>query len=152
MKLDPTILLKRTLLAAVVVAAAYAFAADPVNKDRDGVAIEGYDPVAYFTMDKPVKGSEQFVHRWQGAEWRFANQEHLDLFKANPEKYAPQYGGYCAYAVSKNSTASIDPDSWKIVDGKLYLNYSKRIQRRWEKDIPGYIAKADKNWPGLIDK
>ncbi len=128
------------------------FALDPVNKTRAGVAIKGYDAVAYFTQKAPVKGKAEFAHQWNGAEWRFASQEHLDKFKANPEQYAPQYGGYCAWAVAKNSTASIDPEAWRVVDGKLYLNYSKRIQKKWEKDIPGNIEKADGNWPKLLKK
>lgn len=126
-------------------------AADPVNKTLFGIAIKGYDPVAYFTMNQPLKGSKEFSVDWNGATWRFANQDHLDLFRAQPEKYAPQYGGYCAWAVSQNKTASIDPDAWKIVDGKLYLNYSLDIQETWEADTDGNIKKADANWPNLID-
>jgi len=127
-----------------------ALAVAPVNHDRRGLAIDGYDPVAYFTDGKPVQGSEQFTYQWNGATWRFASQEHRDLFAADPERYAPQYGGYCAKAVSENHTADIDPQAWKIVDGKLYLNYSPKVQKLWEQDIPGRIAAADKNWPGLI--
>ena len=114
-----------------------------------GVAINGYDPVAYFTDGKPVDGSDDFTHDWNGATWRFASAEHRDMFAADPEKYAPQYGGYCAWAVSQGYTASTDPTAWKIVDDKLYLNYSVGVQQRWVKDIPGNIAKGDKNWPGL---
>jgi hypothetical protein len=84
-----------------------------------------------------------------GATWRFASAEHRDMFAASPEQYAPRYGGYCSYAVSQGHTASIDPEAWKIVDGKLYLNYSKGVQKMWEKDQAGYIGKADANWPGL---
>lgn len=123
----------------------------PINKTWGGVAIEGYDTVAYFTQSAPVKGSKRFSYNWQGASWRFANQEHLDLFKAEPEKYAPRFGGYCAWAVAQNSTAGIDPQAWKIVDGKLYLNYSLKIQGKWEQDIPGNIAKAEENWPTVLD-
>lgn len=112
-----------------------------------GVAIKGYDPVAYFTDGKPVEGSSDYQYEWMGAKWRFASKANLDAFAANPEKYAPQYGGYCAYAVSQGGTADIDPESWKIVDGKLYLNLSAKVKAIWEKDIPGYIAKADANWP-----
>ena len=123
---------------------------NPVNVDKKGIAIKGYDPVAYFTEGEPVKGSAEFQHEWNSAIWHFSSAEHRDMFKAEPEKYAPQYGGYCAYAVSQGKTANIDPDAWKIVDGKLYLNLNKRIHRKWEKDIPGYIKKADKNWPGVL--
>ena len=123
---------------------------NPVNVDKKGIAIKGYDPVAYFTKGEPVKGSSEFQHNWNSAIWNFSSVDHRDMFKAEPEKYAPQYGGYCAYAVSQGETANIDPKSWKIVDGKLYLNLNKRIHRKWEKDIPGYIKKADKNWPGVL--
>ena len=129
-----------------------ALAEKPVNTTLFGVAIKGYDPVAYFTDQKPVKGEKAFKFEWMDAEWRFASQENLDKFKADPEKYAPQYGGYCAWAVSQGSTAGIDPDAWKIVEGKLYLNYNKKIQKKWETDIPGHIKLADENWPKIIDK
>lgn len=115
----------------------------------DGFAIEGYDPVAYFTDSKPVKGSYLYQYRWHDATWLFASAEHRDTFAAAPEKYAPQYGGFCAYAVSHNSTASIDPAAWSIVGGKLYLNYNKVVRLLWNQDIPGHIASGDKNWPGL---
>jgi YHS domain-containing protein len=113
------------------------------------VAIRGYDPVAYFTEQKPVRGSEQFRYSWMGATWLFASAANRDQFAANPAQYAPQYGGYCSYAVSKGHTASIDPEAWHIVDGKLYLNYSKGVQKTWEKDVPENIQKVDQNWPEL---
>jgi YHS domain-containing protein len=121
-----------------------------VNAGHDGIAIKGFDPVAYFTMGRPVKGSEQFTYEWKGARWLFSSGEHLDLFTADPEKYAPKYGGYCAYAVSQGTTADIDPDSWSIVDGKLYLNLNKDVQKLWSGDMKGYIEKADRNWPAVI--
>ncbi len=121
-----------------------------VFADKDGRAIRGTDPVAYFTQSSPVVGKAEFTHEWSGANWLFATAENRDLFAANPEKYAPQYGGYCAWAVSQGATAPIDPQAWKIVDGKLYLNLNKKIQTRWEQDIPGNIAKADSNWPGVL--
>jgi YHS domain-containing protein len=124
----------------------------PVNVTRDGIAIKGYDPVAYFTDAMPVKGDSRFEYVWSGAKWLFASEEHLALFKNEPEKYAPRYGGYCAYAVSQGTTADIDPASWSIVDGKLYLNLNKDVQGLWEQDIPGYIQKADKNWPAVLNK
>ena len=129
--------------------AAPAAAAGPINTTLFGTAIEGYDPVAYFTQGRPVKGSRQYTFEWQGATWRFASAQHRDLFAADPHPYAPQYGGYCAYAVANGSTASIDPEAWRIVDGKLYLNLSKSVQRIWEQDIPGYIANANRNWPSI---
>ena len=115
-------------------------------------AIRGYDTVAYFTEGKAVKGKPQFTHEWKGAKWRFASAENRDLFKADPEKYAPQYGGYCAYAVSKGYTASTDPEAWTIHKGKLYLNYSKSVMATWRKDKDGRITKADKNWPAVLEK
>ncbi len=114
-----------------------------------GWAAEGYDVVAYFTESKPIEGKSEFKYEWSGVKWRFASAKNRDLFATNPKKYAPQYGGYCAYAVSQGSTASVIPEAWSIVDGKLYLNYSKGVQEIWEKDIPGYIDTADKNWPGI---
>ena len=131
-----------------VMSAGPATAIDPYF-NTDGVAIQGYDPVAYFTQGKPVYGKDEFTHDYAGATWRFASADSRDAFAAEPERYAPQYGGYCAWAVSQGYTASTDPDAWRIEDGRLYLNYSKSVQSRWEKDIPGNIASADANWPGL---
>lgn len=113
-------------------------------------AVSGYDPVAYFTESKPVKGDAKFTHTYAGAEWRFASAENRDKFAANPEKYAPQYGGYCAWAVSEGNTASADPLRWKIVNDKLYLNYDADVQKKWEASIPENIKKADKNWPKVL--
>lgn len=116
---------------------------------EDGVAIRGYDPVAYFDQGEPIEGSAAHSLDWQGVTWHFASAAHRSAFEQNPEKYAPAYGGYCAYAVAKDQLASIDPTAWRIVDGKLYLNYSASIQEKWEKDIPGYIETAEMNWPDL---
>ena len=127
-----------------------ASAASPPVYAVDGVAIKGYDPVAYFTDKKPVKGKAEFSYDWQGAKWLFASAEHRDAFAKAPEKYAPQYGGYCAYGVSQGAAVKVEPDLWTVVDGKLYLNYDKSVQKTWEKDIPGYIAQADKKWPGVL--
>ena len=121
----------------------------PVNATPKGVAIKGYDPVAYFTDRKPVKGMEVFAHSWNGARWLFASAGNRDRFKADPERYAPRYGGYCAFAVSRGTTADIDPEAWTIYEGRLYLNLDKKIQHIWEQDIPGYIRKADEKWPKI---
>ena len=129
---------------------ASAGAVPPVFSTPDGGAIRGYDPVAYFTQKRPVEGREAFSREWRGAIWRFSSAENRRLFRADPQKYAPRYGGYCAYAVSRGYTASIDPDAWRIVDGKLYLNYSRSVQRLWEEDIPGNVRRADGNWPRLL--
>lgn len=119
---------------------------------EDGVAIAGADPVAYFTEGAYVPGSAEFTHEWSGTTWQFASAENRDEFASNPAQYAPQYGGFCAWAVSEGYTAPIDPTAWKIVDGKLYLNYDQRIQARWERDIPGNIARADSNWPQVAEQ
>ena len=138
-------------LSAVLLAATPAAAASPVNKSIfGGVAIDGYDPVAYFTDGKPVPGSKEFVHDWNGATWRFASAAHRDLFAQAPEKYAPQYGGYCAWAVSQGYTAGIDPEAFKIEAGRLFLNYSLEVQQKWAQDIPGNVARGDANWPKLL--
>ncbi|MEY4489339.1 MAG: hypothetical protein RIQ79_1847 [Verrucomicrobiota bacterium] len=121
----------------------------PVNTTLFGVAIKGYDPVAYFTESKPVEGNKEFEFIWQDAKWRFASEANRVAFKSAPQKYAPQYGGYCAWAVSQGYTAGIDPTAWRIVDGKLYLNYSADVQKKWQADIPGLIKKADANWPKI---
>ena len=112
-------------------------------------AVRGYDAVAYFTEGRPVEGKRKFAHRWMDTEWRFASAVNRDLFAAKPEKYAPQYGGWCAWAVANGYTASTDPHAWKIVDGRLYLNYSKSVQRQWNGNIPDHIARGDRNWPGI---
>ncbi|WP_348674682.1 YHS domain-containing (seleno)protein [uncultured Abyssibacter sp.] len=113
------------------------------------VAIKGYDPVAYFTDGKPVEGKEAFETQWEGATWRFASAEHRDLFAANPEQYAPQYGGHCAFAVAKGNLVKIDPEAWTIVDGKLYLNYSLSVRDQWLADRDGFIEQADRQWPQI---
>lgn len=128
-----------------------ALAKSPIYKDWWGHAIGGYDPVAYFTQNKPVEGSKEFAYEWKGAQWRFASQENLDTFKANPEQYAPQYGGYCAYGVAQGYAVSIQPDAWTILEGKLYLNYDQDVQKKWEADKPGFITEANKRWPGVLD-
>jgi YHS domain-containing protein len=115
----------------------------------DGVAIEGTDPVAYFSEGKPVEGEEDITYDYGGVTWRFASAANRDAFAADPARYAPQYGGYCAWAVSQGYTASTVREAWHIEDGKLYLNYSKGVQSRWQEDIPGHISQADANWPGL---
>jgi len=139
------------LALAALLSASAAAALSPVNQSLlGGVAIDGFDPVAYFTDGRPVEGSKAYTFEWQGATWRFASAAHRDLFAAAPEKYAPQYGGYCAWAVSNGYTADTDPEAWSIVDGRLYLNYSLEVRAKWEPDARGNIAKADRNWPKLL--
>lgn len=114
-------------------------------------ALDGYDTVAYFTDNKPVEGKPDFVTTYKGADWYFVSQQHLDMFVAEPEKYAPQYGGYCAWVISaKNDFASADPKDWAVVDGKLYLNYNDDIKRKWDQNRALHIKQADENWPALI--
>jgi len=139
------------LIAAILLSPAALAQKPQVFSDRDG-AIRGHDPVAYFDRKGPVKGAKQFSHPWRGATWYFASAENRDKFAAEPERYAPRYGGYCAYAVAQGYTADIDPSAWSIVDGKLYLNYSLGVRERWNKDIPGYIHKADASWPEVLKR
>lgn len=127
-----------------------AFGAEPEVFTRGGAAINGYDPVAYFTQSAPVRGREEHSLTWNGATWLFTSAEDLRLFQASPESYAPQYGGYCSYAVSEGYTAKTDPDAWTIHNGRLYLNYSLRVRDIWSRDIPGRIRAADANWPGVL--
>ena len=115
-------------------------------------AIRGYDPVAYFTDGKPVEGKQEFAYEWKGAKWFFANAEHRDQFKASPEKYAPQYGGYCAYGVAVGKKFDIDPASWRIVDGKLYFNLNPMVLEKWSAEVNEYIGKSEKNWPKIRSK
>ena len=147
------------LAACAVLFHAASMAAPPANTLKPGlfggrsdVAILGYDPVAYFTEGKPVKGQDAFAADYLGAKWKFASQAHLELFKANPEKYAPQYGGYCAYGVAQDALVSIEPDKFKVVDGKLYLNYDADIQAKWLKDPAGFIKQADTKFQALLNK
>ncbi len=150
----------RKLLAALAIAFSSLFIAAPAYADEapvytsflSRVAVSGYDPVAYFTDGRPVRGSQQFSTTYQGYEYRFASAAHRDAFRAAPARYLPQYGGYCAWAVSQGYTASADPTNWRIVDGRLYLNYNDEIQRRWEQDIPGHIRNANANWPSVLSR
>ena len=117
---------------------------------RTDTAINGYDTVAYFTVGKPVMGKDAFALDWMGAKWKFASQANLDQFKANPEKYAPQYGGYCAYGTAQGYLVKVDPEQWSVIDGKLYLNYDAKVQSMWKKDTPRFIEQADGKFPGLL--
>jgi YHS domain-containing protein len=118
---------------------------------RDG-AINGYDPVAYFTDSAAVKGSPQYSFVWNDATWFFRSKTNLELFRNNPQLYAPQFGGFCAYGVSRNYKVKTEPDAWSIVEGKLYLNYNLEVQKKWLPDKETYIQKANNNWPDLEKK
>jgi len=128
------------------------FAQQSATFTKGDKAIRGYDPVAYFTENKPVRGVEKLVFNWNNSNWYFSSQQNLDLFKANPEKYAPQYGGYCAYGLSNGYKAPTEADAWTIENGKLYLNYNKEVREMWSKEKKERIEKADKNWPAIKDK
>lgn len=141
----------RTFLLALLLAtfaSSPARAADEVFATADG-AIRGFDAVAYHTQSRAVRGSAKFTHAWNGATWRFASKRNRDRFAADPDRYAPRYGGYCAYGTSQGYKVSTDPDAFAIVDGRLYLNYNKPVQLTWNTDRPGYIAIADRNWVDL---
>lgn len=144
--------LSATLVGLAMSVSGMADAAQPSTFTVNDVAVSGYDPVAYFADGKPVEGKGDLSYAWNGAIYRFASQAHLDQFKADPAKYAPQFGGYCAWAVSQGYTASTDPQAWRIVDGKLYLNYNLDVKKTWEQDVPGNIAKGEGNWPAVLEK
>ena len=114
---------------------------------KEGIGLKGYDPVAYFINGAPTKGLEQYSFAWKGVTYRFASAENLDRFKADPAKYLPQYGGYCAYAMSLDRIADIDPSRWAVVNGKLYLNNGFVAEKLWSLNKSGNIISADRNWP-----
>jgi YHS domain-containing protein len=142
-------LLLASALGAAIVACNRTESFQAINKTSDGKALSGYDPVAYFALQDAIQGDTRYQFVWNGAKWLFSSQDNLDKFRANPESYAPQFGGYCAYAVSEGHTANGDPQAWKIVDGKLYLNYSPDVKKMWEQDQDTRIAKGEKNWADL---
>lgn len=127
------------------------FAQEKAIYEKNGTALNGYDPVAYFTENKPIEGKENFSLVWSDTKWLFSSQANLDAFKADPTRYTPQFGGFCAYGVSENHKSPTDPNAWTIVDDKLYLNYNKKVKELWSKDIPTRIKKANENWP-LLNK
>ena len=151
--------LSRFLVLALIAVSFTAQAAKPVNTLKNSffasqtdTAINGYDSVAYFTKNAPVKGLDANTYEWNGAKWKFSTQANLELFKNNPEKYAPQYGGYCAYGVANDNLVKVEPDQFTIYEGKLYLNYDAAVQKDWLKDIPGYNKKADAKFKSLLAK
>ncbi len=149
-------LTRRTFLASAAALPAATFfaqtatAAEPPVYATGGIAINGYDPVAYFTEGKPVEGSPDHTADWEGATLQFASAENKAMFEGNPEKFAPKYGGYCAYAVSKGYTASTDPAAWSIHEDRLYLNYSKSVRALWAARKRHHIEQADMNWPSVL--
>lgn len=119
---------------------------DAINVDENSLAIQGYDPVAYFTLNAPTKGSSEYTANYEGATYWFSNAQHQSMFKNDPDKYAPQFGGYCAFGVSKEKKYSIEPDAFAVVDGKLYLNLNKKVQTIWSKNSEELIVDANGNW------
>jgi hypothetical protein len=122
---------------------------DAVSRDGDGIAIGGYDAVAYFEVARPVKGSRSFEHEYKGAVWRFSSSQHREMFAREPDRFMPQFGGYCAYAVARGYTATASPLAWSIADGKLYLNYNEAVRKVWQSDQERLIDGALHNWPRL---
>ncbi len=145
-------LMKKTthLLITLIIAGSSYAQKSPVFSTKAG-AIKGYDPVAYFKSGDPTQGSEEFSYDWMDATWHFSSEENLELFKENPEAFAPQFGGYCSYAVSQGYTYRVSPEAWKIVDGKLYLNYSQGIKKKWEANQSEFIKLANANWPKVLE-
>ncbi|MFY0596922.1 MAG: hypothetical protein JXQ85_10865 [Cognatishimia sp.] len=145
----------KTLAAGIALASSIATSAlaagVEVNASNTGLALQGYDPVAYFTEGQATPGDYKISSVYNEATYRFASEEHKATFEANPEAYLPQYGGYCAFGAAMGFKFDGDPELWKIVDGELYLNLAKDIQERWEGDIPGYIVKADSQWTDIED-
>lgn len=144
-------------LSLVFFSATSLLAAPPINLDKPSFfggkysyALDGYDPVSYFSETGPAKGSKNHTAEHQGVTWLFKTEENKQAFLADPEAYKPQYGAYCAWAASQGYLAAGNPKVWRIVEGKLYLNYDKSVARDWIKDIPGFIELADKNFPTLI--
>ena len=146
---------------ALLVTSAFAFAQSTtapsaakryLNLDWHGVALHGYDPVAYFTQNKAIKGDKNISSTYEGATYQFASQEDKETFEKDPAKYEPQFGGFCGYAVSDNHTADVDPEAFIIKDERLILQYSKSVLKKWNADPENRLKKADANWPGIADK
>lgn len=144
-----------TLAAGLAPLSSYAYdenSTAAINVDAKGIGLHGFDPVAYFTDAQPTAGQPGFTASHDGVTYQFASAAHRDAFKANPAKYAPQYGGFCAMGVALDRKFDGDPQAWRIVDGKLYLNVSKDVQKKWLEDVPGNLNKAEQAWPQIRDK
>lgn len=143
-------LIKSTLVTSALLVSSLSFAANiEVNANGNDLAIKGYDTVSYFTKGAPIKGSNKFTSAYNGAIYQFSSADNRELFKADPSKYAPQYGGFCAFGVTMNRKFDTDPSAWHIREGKLFLNLNKDVQKKWVTDIPGYIETAQENWGGI---
>jgi len=142
--------IKSTLVTSALLLSSYSFAANiEVNANNNDVAIKGYDSVSYFTKGAPTKGSDEYTAAYNGAIYHFASAENRDTFKADPVKYAPQYGGFCAMGVAMNQKFDTDPTAWHIRGDKLYLNLNKAVQTKWLTDVPGFLETAQGNWNGI---
>lgn len=136
----------------LLASAGQVYATDPIYTGVfSNKAASGFDVVAYFTDGRAIKGKRSYTTRYQGADWHFSSAAHLTLFQSEPTKYAPQYGGYCAWAVAQGNLASSEPEQWTIVEGKLYLNYNKSVNKKWSKNIANFIKTADQNWPNVLN-
>lgn len=142
--------IKSASVAVAMAASSLAFAVDNnINVTTNDVAIHGYDPVSYFTEGKATKGKEMYSATYEGAIYKFSSKSNRDQFKSNPDKYAPQFGGYCAMGVVLNQKLDVDPNAWYIADNKLYLNLNKTVQKKWMEDVSGNIDTADRTWNGI---
>lgn len=145
-----TTLIKSVTIAATFVISSVTFAADiDVSTNENDLAIHGYDAVAYFTDSKPTKGVQKYTATYKSAIYQFSSEENRNKFKENPERFAPQFGGFCAMGVALNKKLDTDPTAWKIVDGKLYLNLNKAVQKKWLSDVPSHITTANRVWSGI---
>ena len=155
-RLTTTLIVAVTIVLCAFIASTHAqpvpLAKRYINVDRSGLALQGYDPVAYFKESKAVKGNKEISSTWQGATYRFASNENKADFDKEPAKYEPQFGGFCGYAVSEGHTAKIDPEAFTIIDGRLILQYSKSVLKMWNKEAAERLKKADANWPGIAEK
>ncbi len=143
-------LIKSVTIAATLVISSLSFAADiDVNANANDLAIHGYDAVSYFSHSKATKGSNKYTATYKSAIYQFSNEENRERFQANPEKFAPQFGGFCAMGVALNRKLDTDPTAWKIVEGKLYLNLNKAVQKKWLSDVPGHLETANRVWSGI---
>ncbi|MDA4848487.1 YHS domain-containing (seleno)protein [Hoeflea poritis] len=129
---------------------AVALSQEIFTRGGSALALEGFDAVSYFASGKPVAGDPNIVSNYKGVAWRFANARNKAAFDANPRKYAPQYGGHCAWGTARGYAVRGDPKVWRIVGGKLYLNYNRSVQSKWNRDIPGFISQGDRNWPAVL--
>jgi YHS domain-containing protein len=144
--------MRKLVLFCLLLLSPLANAADPISTSwTNNLAVSGYDSVAYQTQSKAIQGNPSYEYEWQGATWRFSSADNLALFKADPDKYAPQFGGYCAWAVAQGKTASSDPTQFSVVDGKLYLNYSKSVQKKWLANRDEFIMQGHQNWPDVLN-